>query len=238
MKLITPAIASEPYTAEAPSFSTSTRSIAANGITARFTPCTPFTSPAKPFTRLPFIRTSVRPPVRPRRFAVCAEKVVTPIVLLESTLPTLALAPTSCSSSIALVAPERLMSSLVMTVTGRAVSPSTRLMLEPVTSMRSFAAGWSACCASAGAAKAPAIATAMAVIVKDPFSFLRFMCLSSPWNFGCRRSIFFRGCRGERSDTSRAFRHRLLQIQPFGLRRVTGESGCCGRPRLVADTTT
>ena len=38
MKLMTPAIASEPYTAEAPSFRISTRSIAANGMIARFTP--------------------------------------------------------------------------------------------------------------------------------------------------------------------------------------------------------
>ncbi len=75
MKLITPATASEPYTAEAPSFRTSTRSIAENGITARFTPCTPWISPAKPFTRLPLISTSVWPPCRPRSDAVCAENV-------------------------------------------------------------------------------------------------------------------------------------------------------------------
>ena len=82
MKLITPAIASDPYTAEAPSFRTSTRSIAVIGMTERFTPCTPLISPAKPFTRLPLMSTSVRPPERPRSDAVFAENVVAPIVLV------------------------------------------------------------------------------------------------------------------------------------------------------------
>src|SRR6185503_13618249 len=70
----------------------------------------------------------------------------------------------------------------VMTVTGRAVSPSMRLMLEPVTSMRSLAAA--CCCAAAGPAAtanampAPnACATArrtlpeLFVIVRPPFGY-------------------------------------------------------------------
>ena len=141
MKLMTPAIASEPYTAEAPSFSTSTRSIAENGMMARFTPCTPWISPANPLTRLPLISTSVCPPCRPRRFAVCAESVVAPMVLVSATLPRELLAEMSCSSSIGEVAPLLSISSREITVTGSALSPSTRLMLEPVTSMRSLAAG-------------------------------------------------------------------------------------------------
>jgi len=169
MKLMTPAIASEPYTAEAPSFSISTRSMAANGMTPRFTPPTPWISPAKPFTRLPLMRTSVCAPCRPRSEAVCAEKVLAPMTLVIVELPRLLFDETRFSSSIALVAPLLSISSRVMTVTGSALSPSTLLMLEPVTSMRSLAAG---CCAQAGAAAARPSApiTAMA----NPSS-LRFM---------------------------------------------------------------
>ena len=69
MTLITPAIASEPYCAEAPSRSTSTRSIAAAGNAAKSTACEPwltvpsgascrFTS-AERWRREPFISTSV-----------------------------------------------------------------------------------------------------------------------------------------------------------------------------------
>ena len=172
---MTPAIASEPYTAEAPSFRTSTRSMAANGITARFTPCTPWISPAKPFTRLPLMSTRVCPPCRPRRFAVCADSVVAPMVLVRATLPTELLAEMSCSNSIGVVAPLLSISSREITVTGSAVSPSTRLMLDPVTSMRSLAAGSLVCWANTVVAapddtNAKAPATAMASVF-----FLRFI---------------------------------------------------------------
>ncbi|SVJ79168.1 Uncharacterised protein [Klebsiella pneumoniae] len=45
MTLITPAMASEPYCAEAPSRSTSTRSMALIGMVSRSTPVEPFSSP-------------------------------------------------------------------------------------------------------------------------------------------------------------------------------------------------
>ena len=100
-------------------------------------------------------------------------------MLLDSTLPALLLELMSCRSSTALVAPLRSISSRVMTVTGRAVSPSTRLMLEPVTSMRSFdcgCAGGGAFCANAGAAMVPASATATAAArTLEWFSLLRSM---------------------------------------------------------------
>jgi len=135
MKLITPAIASEPYTAEAPSLRTSTRSMAENGMTARFWPSTPDTAPAKSFRRLPLMRTRVRPPCRPRRLAVCAPNVVEPKPVASDTLPALALAVTYCSSSTAFVAPVLSISSRVIVVSGSALSPSRRFTLEPVISI-------------------------------------------------------------------------------------------------------
>ncbi len=91
---MTPAMASEPYTAEAPSFRTSIRSIAENGMIARFTPCTPCVSPAALFTRLPLMSTSVCPPCSPRSDAVCTEFVAAPMTLVKPTLPRLLLAET------------------------------------------------------------------------------------------------------------------------------------------------
>ena len=70
----TPAMASEPYWAEAPSRSTSIRSIALTGIAFRSTPLEPAAMPyAKLFTRAvwcrrhPFSKTSVWSGLRPRR---------------------------------------------------------------------------------------------------------------------------------------------------------------------------
>jgi len=68
---------------------------------------------------------------RPRSEAVCAEKVVAPITLVRRGVAEVLFAETRFSSSIALVAPLLSISSRVMTVTGRALSPSTRLMLSP-----------------------------------------------------------------------------------------------------------
>src|SRR5678815_1580463 len=127
--------------ADAPSFRTSTRSIAANGTAARFTPCTPVISPAKPSSRWPFNSTSVRPPPRPRSDAVCAENVVAPTALVRFTALLLLFEESSCNTSTAVVAPERWISSRVMIVTASAPSPSTRLMLLPVTSTRMSGAG-------------------------------------------------------------------------------------------------
>ena len=62
MKLTTPATASLPYTADAPSFSTSTRSIIVIGIVAMSTALLP----AAGATRRPLISTSVRAAPSPR----------------------------------------------------------------------------------------------------------------------------------------------------------------------------
>src|SRR6185312_9342480 len=236
MKLITPAMASEPYTAEAPSFRTSTRSIAEKGITDRFTPWTPFTSPAKPFTRWPLMRTRVRPPVRPRRLAVCAEKVVAPMVLLESTLPALALAPISCRSSTALVAPLLSISSREITVTGRELSPSTRLMFEPVTSMRSLDCGALAagCCANAlnpVVPNASAAATAMASLLS-----LRFM-FSPGFEFGFEKLMsVLRSVNGIRPRGGT----RVVRAQPRASNQVNSpqnswNASCLARRRALGE---
>jgi hypothetical protein len=126
--------------ADAPSSRTSTRSIAFSGMVVRFTPDTPWISPEKLFRRLPFSSTSVRPPCRPRNDAVFALKVRAPIVLAKETLPALLLAATRFMSSKALVAPLRSMSSRPRIRMGDGPSTSTRLMLEPVTSIFSFGA--------------------------------------------------------------------------------------------------
>src|SRR5690349_3842821 len=130
--------------ADAPSSSTSTRSMALNGMVVRFTPCTPWISPEKLLRRLPFSSTRVRPPPKPRNEAVLAEKVSAPTVFASETLPALLFAATRLSSSYALVAPDLSMSSFVRTTMAAGPSPSTRLMFEPVTSI--FSIFW-ACCA-------------------------------------------------------------------------------------------
>ena len=72
MTLITPAMASEPYCAEAPSRSTSMRSMAASGMVSRSTPVEPLCSPpltlilAVSWRRLPFTSTSTWLGLRPR----------------------------------------------------------------------------------------------------------------------------------------------------------------------------
>ena len=103
---------------------------------ARLTPPTPCTSPAKLSIRLPLISTSVRAPPRPRSDAVCADSVSAPTELEIVVIPALLFAEICCSSSIGVVAPDRWISSRVITVTGSAPSPSTRLMFDPVTSTR------------------------------------------------------------------------------------------------------
>ncbi len=151
MKLMTPPIASLPYTAEAPSFSTSTRSIAANGIAARFTPSAPEMPPANVPRRLPLTSTSVEVPPKPRSDAVWLLNVVAPMTLPTETLPALLLAEIRFMISIAFVAPLLAISSRPMTWTGSAPSPSIRLMFEPVTSTLMSAA----CAGPASSVTAP-----------------------------------------------------------------------------------
>ena len=75
IKFITPAMASEPYCEDAPSRSTSTRSMAAIGIAARFTPTSPLPGVRFKYacacwlTRFPLIKTSVLEGPKPRMSA-------------------------------------------------------------------------------------------------------------------------------------------------------------------------
>ncbi len=145
MKLITPPTASVPYTAEAPSRSTSTRSIAESGMLFR---STAFAEALNPPTlpkawlarRRPFSSTSVELAPMPRRFALDTAY-PTPCVVSEY-IAVLAVMRLRMSST--WWPPIRSMSLRVMMVTGSAVSPSMRLMLEPVTSTRSCVA--TCCC--------------------------------------------------------------------------------------------
>ena len=86
MKLITPAIASDPYTAEAPSFNTSTRSIAWIGMlltsTEAESPTLPYGAIRRPLTR---IRVRVEP--RPRNEAVEIPPVFAPALLAATVIP-------------------------------------------------------------------------------------------------------------------------------------------------------
>ena len=90
--------------------------------------------PANVPRRLPLTSTSVDEPPRPRSDAVWLLNVVAPMMLPIVTLPALLFAEMRFSSSTALVAPLRSMSSRVIAWTGSAPSPSTRLMFDPVTS--------------------------------------------------------------------------------------------------------
>ena len=91
-------------------------------------------------SRLPLTRISVEDPPSPRSDAVWLLNVVAPMTLPTETLPPLLFAEIRFMISIALVAPLRSISSRLMICTGRAPSPSIRLMFEPVTSTRISAA--------------------------------------------------------------------------------------------------
>ena len=137
MKLMTPPMASVPYSAEAPSRSTSTRSSAAKGIM--------FRSGIEPSSALlamrqPFSSTSVLLPPMPRKSANDAPPLPEPTpcavdvseVLNGRFWITCSTLPTPCC----------LRSSMRYTVTGTAVSASMRLIAEPVTSTRCGSVAW------------------------------------------------------------------------------------------------
>ncbi len=152
MKLITPPMASEPYSAEAPSFSTSTRSMAPAWMLLRSTPAS---SPgeAKLARRRPLSRISVLDTPTPRRLAPLKPRwPEVPSVMLAPSVSGALLAVSVRTSSAAVVTPRSRMSSRVMISIGSAVSPSRRLMREPVTNTVSS----SVFATSASAAPTPA----------------------------------------------------------------------------------
>ncbi len=133
MTLITPPIASEPYTAEAPSFSTSMRSMAAVGMVLRSTPepvCRPM--PEKTMRR-PFRSTRVRRLPRPRRSTRTAP--LPPLFTWAFTaLPCSGIA---WRKSPRLTLPLARIASRLITVTGAGVLRSLRRMRVPVTTISS-----------------------------------------------------------------------------------------------------
>jgi hypothetical protein len=143
--------------ADAPSSSTSTRSMAADGMLFR---STPLSSPgdAKLAMRRPFSSTSVEDVPRPRRLAELKPiwSLKPPVPMLTPSVRLLADAEMVAISSAAVVTPALSMSPRVMTCTGSAASASMRLMAEPVISTR-----WEVC-ASAEACRASKTAWAQA----------------------------------------------------------------------------
>ena len=128
MMLTTPATASVPYTADAPSFSTSTCLIIDTGIVFKST------VDAAPVPELiirrPFTSTRVRCAPKPRR----STRALPPEPLLTAGLVIAPLAAVIfCRTPSMLDAPIALMSSAPIKVTGLDVSISVRLMREPVT---------------------------------------------------------------------------------------------------------
>ena len=132
-------MASVPYTAEAPSRNTSTRSSAAKGIE--------FKSTARPFkpwvaTRRPFSSTRVASAPWPRRLAPdtpllprCSSDTIPPLLArLSDELPAMFICNNNCSAE---VIPAASISALLNTVIGKAPSSAVLLMLEPVTRIRS-----------------------------------------------------------------------------------------------------
>jgi hypothetical protein len=132
MKLTTPAMASVPYSAEAPSRSTSTRSMAAIGITSTLTELSPMASLAR---RRPLSRTRVRLVFRPRMLIMVPPPPPPTGSLVEATVRAVA-------TSDIVVRPRLTNSSDLMVVRGRAFSLARRLIEEPVTSTRCIGASW------------------------------------------------------------------------------------------------
>ena len=162
---MTPAIASEPYSVDAPSFSTSMRSIIAAGICEMS--CRP---PVVMPNRLPLTSISVRLGPRLRR-SMYAPPTASPAargaVRLTAGLPALVM---FCRISATELKPCFWMSSREITRTGAAVSTSTWRMRDPVTSMRSNVVGgapsgadgvcaWAAAAVAAHATRATRIAS-------------------------------------------------------------------------------
>src|SRR6266851_3806099 len=134
MMFTTPAIASEPYTAEAPSFRTSIRSIAAVGMVFR---STEESAPVPPGTmRRPLRSTRVRELPRPRRLT----RVEPSPPLLTEVLIALPCSGRLCRKSPIDTLPLAITCSRLITVTGAGVVRSLRRMRDPVTMIVSSAA--------------------------------------------------------------------------------------------------
>src|SRR5258706_2098981 len=164
MKFTTPAIASLPYRDEAPSFSTSMRSIAE--IRMLFTSTAVLVVPPKTATRRPFTRMRVRVAPRARSEMVDWDVVTVPFAWLTWMLPALVAAVMEWSNSSVVLAAILSMSSRRMTCTGSAVSPSMRLIEDPVTSTRS--PFWTSVCARTGNATSDAIVPSSAFLMAKP----------------------------------------------------------------------
>ena len=159
--LTTPAMASEPYSDDAPLFRMSMWSIASNGIEETSTNERWESSDSGyGATRWPSTSTRVAPTVRPRSEIPMAPLANAP----EKPVPRVPapLAARSVSSSATEVLPLRWMSLRVSTCTGVGVSVSVRLISEPVTTTR--------CTAGAGAAPAAAWAGSIAATDRAPLA--------------------------------------------------------------------
>ncbi len=137
LRLTTPLIASDPYTADAPPVMISTLSISAGGMTLRSgTP-----SPLPGINRIPSTRTSVRAVPRPRRSTFASP----PPTLAAVKLDVLVSDGTNCGSEFSVVStvadPVRWKASSGTDTIGLADSKSGRGMREPVTTISS--SGWS-----------------------------------------------------------------------------------------------
>src|SRR5215475_14388802 len=131
MKFTTPATASEPYTADAPPVSTSTREISGAGMALMSTGQKVGLPAGK---RLPSISTSVRDGPRLRRLAADV-----PVAPFDRLLPWSAKADGNWfRMSDVLVRPVHLMSWEVITSTGLTLSSVSDGSREPVTSIRSI----------------------------------------------------------------------------------------------------
>ena len=145
MMFTTPAIASEPYSDEAPSCRISMRSTIASGIVLRSVAAPTPDAEDSLTQRMPSTSTSTRLGPRWRR-STCEEPAPTPSPLGENPKLPLELnfvlsaepAPvSSCTRSPSEVRPERSMSSRLSTCTGTWLSTSAFLIRVPVTEIRS-----------------------------------------------------------------------------------------------------
>ncbi len=131
--LTTPAMASDPYSAEAPSLRISMRSIDAVGMEFRSTDAS---APVPPGTnRRPLTSTNVRAVPRPRRLT----RVEPSPLLLTDVLVALPCSGSVCRKSPMEILPLAVTCSRLMSVTGAGVVKSLRRMREPVTTISSVA---------------------------------------------------------------------------------------------------
>ena len=171
MKLITPPMASVPYSAEAPSRRTSTRSMAAKGMVFRSTPEPLLELVALLLRRRPLSSTRVLFGPMPRRSAKAAPPLLEPTERPEPTEDWLA--EMRLINSSVLVTPCSRSFSTRRMVTGTAVSASTRRIAEPVTSTRCNWVVGSAKVAGVGATLAAGVAAALITTPWAPSSSFR-----------------------------------------------------------------